>query len=180
MPINIEIDSVGLLMKPRSSITMHATQKEVHAKIGDEDGEESQRHIHMTVHADAAMGRNGIDHQGDESPRLFWVPRPVGAPRHIGPDGTNEDSITQEGDGRKQQELRQVERCLTEFRLDDAHQTAQEDKEQQGVGHHDGSNVDGQQTRVEHRQGVVLGRVFTQKVVHHEDEAHKDSHGEDR
>lgn len=171
MPINIEIDSVGLLMKPRSSITMHATQKEVHAKIGDEDGEESQRHIHMTVHADAAMGRNGIDHQGDERPRLFWVPRPVGAPRHIRPDGTDEDAEAQTGEGRVEQQERQQLQVLSLATHAEGCQRGGTGQGQQGESHHDDADMDGQQRGVEHGHEVGNLRVHLRDVADQQEEA---------
>ena len=77
---------------------MHAAQQEVHTKIGDEDGQEGHNHIGM-IEGGTVEPPDGclvewyrIDHQGDEGPRLLGIPRPVVAPRHVGPHGSQEDA----------------------------------------------------------------------------------------
>ena len=90
---------------------MHAAEEIVYAEIGHQDGEESQYHVEMEVAGitqpwDALlMDGHGIDHERDECPGLFGVPAPVCAPRHVGPDGTDEDAETHAGEGGIEEEL---------------------------------------------------------------------------
>ena len=81
------------------SVRMHTSQKIVYAQISHEDGKESQRHVDMILHGgeirESAMSWCCIYHEGNKRPRLFRIPRPVGAPRHIGPDGADKDAVTQ-------------------------------------------------------------------------------------
>ena len=85
---------------------MHAAEEIVHAEIGHEEREESQDHVKMVVARGAQPGDgtvvdgDSIDHQRDECPRFFRVPAPVGAPRDVGPDGTDEDTKAKAGEGR--------------------------------------------------------------------------------
>ena len=94
-----------------SRITVHSTQNKIHAEIRDEDGEEADDHVKMvyaglTEEGDGSLVEGyGIDHERDECPRLLRVPRPVVAPRHVGPDGTEEDADGEEEDGRIEEEL---------------------------------------------------------------------------
>ena len=95
----------------KSGIAMHAAQQVVDTEIGDEDGKESGDHIEVieTRIAEGSEGgfveRHGIDHQGDEGPRLLGVPRPVAAPRHIGPDGAQKDADGEQEYGGIEQQL---------------------------------------------------------------------------
>ena len=90
---------------------MHAAEEIVHAEIGHQDGEESQYHVEMVVAGVAQPGNAllvngyGIDHESDERPGLFGVPTPVCAPRHVGPDGTDEDAESHAGEGGIEEEL---------------------------------------------------------------------------
>ena len=38
------------------------------------------------------MERERVDEHGDERPDLFGVPAPIASPRHISPNGTDEDA----------------------------------------------------------------------------------------
>ena len=90
---------------------MHSAEEIVHAEIGHQDGEESQYHVEMVVAGTAQprdallMNGYGIDHESDERPGLLGIPTPVGAPRHIGPDGTDEDAEAHAGEGGIEEEL---------------------------------------------------------------------------
>ena len=77
---------------------MHASEEVVDSEVGGEDAEEGENHIEMietriveTRHG-LSMEGNSINHEGDERPRFLWVPRPIGAPRDVCPDGTKEDA----------------------------------------------------------------------------------------
>ena len=80
---------------------MHASEEVVDSEIGGEDGEEGEYHIEMietriaeTRHG-LSMEGNSINHEGDERPRFLRVPRPVGAPRDVCPDGAEEDACSE-------------------------------------------------------------------------------------
>ena len=95
------------------SIGVHAAQEVVYAEVGHDDGEEGQHH-HQVVSAGTLKGGkrlgvqgNGIDEEGDEGPRLLWIPSPVVAPAHVGPDGADEDAHAEGGDGRIEEVARQ-------------------------------------------------------------------------
>ncbi len=79
-------------------ITVHTPEKVVYAKIRYEHAQEGKNEVGM-IEARIAEGGDsfsmqghGIDHKGDERPRLLRVPRPVGAPRDICPNGAEEDA----------------------------------------------------------------------------------------
>lgn len=84
---------------------MHAAEEVVDTEIGDDDGEEGEDHVEMIdariaeLRQGLGMEGNGIDHEGDERPRLFWVPRPIGAPADVCPNGTKEDADGEKEDG---------------------------------------------------------------------------------
>ena len=90
---------------------MHTAKEIVHAEIGHQNGKESQYHIEVVVAGTAQPGDAllvngyGIDHESDERPGLFGVPTPVCAPRHVGPDGTDEDAESHAGEGGIEEEL---------------------------------------------------------------------------
>lgn len=78
---------------------MHATEEIIDPKIGHKDGEEGKNHEKMIAgwsgqqpNCQRGVEGNGIDEHGDERPHLFGIPTPVGAPRHIGPHGSDEDA----------------------------------------------------------------------------------------
>ena len=84
---------------------MHASEEVVDSEIGGEDGEEGEYHIEMietriaeTRHG-LSMEGNGINHEGDECPCLLRVPRPVGAPRDVCPNGAEEDACGEKENG---------------------------------------------------------------------------------
>ena len=52
--------------------------------------------------------RHGIDHESDEGPCLFRVPRPVSSPTDVGPNGADEDAKPQGCDGRIEEQLRKT------------------------------------------------------------------------
>ena len=106
------------------------------------------------------MGRNGIDHEGDKCPRLFRIPRPVVAPRHIGPNGADEDAVAKE--------------CECRIK----HGAHKDGDEQQQISHDDSRHVDGQQPRVEHRQRMVGRRILTQEVVEQEGVNEQEENGQ--
>ena len=56
---------------------------------------------------DGTVEGDGVDHERDERPCFFRVPRPVVAPRDIGPDSTKEDANGQQEYSGIEQELRQ-------------------------------------------------------------------------
>ena len=91
---------------------MHSSQQEIHTEIVDDDGEEGTDHVDVVKAgaAEAADRRlvewDSIDHEGDECPRLFRIPRPVVSPRYIGPDSTKEDTDGKQENGWVEQELR--------------------------------------------------------------------------
>ena len=86
-------------------IAVHASEDVVHTKIGHEDGEEC--HYHVCVEPagivqplEALLVEGGsVDEEGDECPHFLRIPRPVAAPRHIGPHGSEEDACAQEEGG---------------------------------------------------------------------------------
>lgn len=77
---------------------MHASQQEVDAEIGHQDGEESEDHEEMEDSRTSekwqrlCMHGKAIDEQGNQGPDLLRIPSPVASPAHIGPDGTDEDA----------------------------------------------------------------------------------------
>lgn len=85
------------------SIGVHAAQEVVYAEVVHDDGEEGQHH-HQVVSAGTLKGGkrlgvqgNGIDEEGDEGPCLLWIPSPVVALAHVGPDGADEDAHAEDG-----------------------------------------------------------------------------------
>ena len=96
-----------ILCKQRNSsrVAVHASEEVVDSEIGGEDAEEGEYHIEMIEMRIAELGHglsmegNSINHEGDESPRFLRVPRPVGAPRDVCPDGTKEDACGEKENG---------------------------------------------------------------------------------
>jgi len=85
---------------------MDTTQDEVDAEVGDDDTQEGQQAVEVECSRtlkEAAMKGDGIDDEGDERPHLLGVPRPVVAPRDIGPDGSDDDADGQKRHGWIQQ-----------------------------------------------------------------------------
>lgn len=83
-------------------IRVHARKEVVYTEISHQNAEEGEEYVgvidlRIVEHWEhAAVGWNGIDHKSDESPGFLRVPSPVVAPRHICPDGTNEDATAEQ------------------------------------------------------------------------------------
>ena len=92
---------------------MHAAEEVVHTEIGHEDGKESKYHVGVVDHGATedrqrlSVDDDGIDHEGDERPCFLWVPTPLVSPRHIGPNGSDEDAETHRGKGRIEENARE-------------------------------------------------------------------------
>ena len=84
---------------------MHASEEVVDSEIGGEDAEEGEYHIEMIETRIAELGHglsmegNSINHESDERPRLLRVPRPVGAPADVCPNGAEEDACGEKENG---------------------------------------------------------------------------------
>jgi len=99
---------------------VHAGEEVVDAEIGEKQHEEGQEHVGVVGGGEAFLAHeprgeplqvegHGIDHEGDERPRLLGVPRPVLAPAHVGPNGADEDADGEGGNGRIEQQLGELQ-----------------------------------------------------------------------
>ena len=113
------------MLEQDSSIAVHTSQQIVYAKIGDENAEEGEENVEVVNTRIAecrqwiAVQGHGIYHEGDESPRLLWVPLPVWTPADVSPDGTDEDAESETGDGRIKQYKGQVSHTFCFFLFPD-------------------------------------------------------------
>ena len=93
---------------------MDAAEDEVDSEVGDDDAEERQHTVEVEgagrgVNLQRRMHRQSIDDEGDERPDLLGVPRPIVAPRDVGPQRTDDDTEGEEEDSGIEQTLRQIE-----------------------------------------------------------------------
>lgn len=83
-----------------------AAQQEIDPEIGDQHREERRDAEPMEEQRPAeprqGSGMQGqrINQQRNERPHLLGIPAPIASPRHIGPDGADEDTGGEAEDGR--------------------------------------------------------------------------------
>ena len=81
---------------------MQSAQQVVHAKIGHQYAGKGQDAVGMKTHIafeqweGRAMQGQGVDQECSERPSFLGVPSPIPTPRHIGPNGTDEDAYCQQ------------------------------------------------------------------------------------
>ena len=84
---------------------MYSAQKQIHAEIGDGHAQNGEDAINVEEQRllegfpNLFVKRGGVNEQGDECPNLLWVPRPIVAPRNVGPNGSDEDASRQQRHG---------------------------------------------------------------------------------
>lgn len=164
-------------------IAVHAAKEEVHSEVGHEDGEERQNHVEvveaLTLEGSdgCRVDRQGIDHHRNECPYLLRVPAPVAAPRHVCPDGSDEDAHSEQEYCRIEQETRQCHQSFIYLRVVTAQgndEVGDAEEEQHGkecVAEHDNHHVHGEQRRVEHRHKARNLRIALTKQCHQQDES---------
>ena len=133
----------------RLVVGVYAAQDKVDPEVGDDDAEESQRTVKMEaawrlVDVQRSVHRYGVDDERDERPHLFRVPRPIAAPRDVGPHGADDDAQRQQEDGRVEQHQVDATEAVGNVGPsvhNQAGDAARHDEEEQGVGEHDDSDV---------------------------------------
>src|ERR1035437_1975319 len=84
-----------------SSVTVQAAEQQVDADVRKQHGEKADNRNPGRAPAGPsayvpAMQERGIDEPGDERPGFLRVPRPIGAPGRVRPDGPRNDADGQE------------------------------------------------------------------------------------
>ena len=91
-------------------IRVHACKEKVDTEVRHSNAQECQRYIDVIDEWFAEdrqtlrMYHHGINHEGNECPRLLAIPAPVCSPTDIRPDGTDEDSQSHRSKGRVEEE----------------------------------------------------------------------------
>ena len=85
---------------------MHSGKEVIYSEICHGNAHECQGDVNVIYQWLAEdrqtlrMHYYGINHKGDERPRLLAIPTPVITPAHVSPDGSDEDSESHRGEGR--------------------------------------------------------------------------------
>ncbi len=89
-------------------VAVQPLEEQVDTDVGKEDAQEADnrdpgRRLAAPAAHEAAVQVGGIDDPRDQRPRLFRIPRPVGAPCGVGPHGpcNNPDAQEEEAEARK-------------------------------------------------------------------------------
>ena len=135
---------------------MHAPKEVVDTEVGHEEDEEAEHDVEVIVEGALepcdgdAVECDGVDHERDEGPSLLGVPWPIGAPRDVCPNGSDEDAKAEGDDGRIKKELRKMLHLVGPAGNDECDDTTDEGEREEGEGQHDDADVDGQQGWTEH------------------------------
>ena len=156
---------------------MDTTQQQVDAEIGDNDTEECCHAPDVEtdggmVVALAHVQRVEIDQQGDERPHFLGVPRPVVAPRDVGPYRPDDDSQGELRHGGIEHQQVGTFHSLPQSRPDESRHSACHGKEEECIGCHDDRYMQREQRRAKHRHEVGHRRVGAAHHSHKQTESH--------
>ena len=126
---------------------MHPTQEVIHAEIGHQYSQEGQEHVKMEelgtteIVQTVCMEWKRIDHERDKCPDFFRIPSPITSPRNICPNGTDENTNSQEEHRRIEQQPTEQHQPFGFTTNKQSQPTIQLRESQESITHHNARHM---------------------------------------